>query len=70
MKRLLLTIALACALASSAFAGEIPSVGAPAPPPAGTQTNTPSAGDVPRATEQVSDVVLSALLTVLGLLSV
>ncbi len=33
MKRFLMTIALACALSSSALAGDIPSGDAPAPPP-------------------------------------
>lgn len=72
MKRLLITIALACVLSASALAGEIPTSGVPAPQPSGmTQTsNTLSAGDVPSVghADQLSNAALSAWLTVLGLL--
>ena len=72
MKRLLVTTALACVLSSSALAGEIPSGGVPAPlPPGGTAptTDATSPGEIPSGgyAEQISDVALSGLLAVLGL---
>ena len=73
MKRLLITIPLICALYSSAFAGEIPSVGAPAPAPRGTaETVTTAPGQIPTvdAAEQFSSDALSALLAAFGLLTV
>lgn len=74
MKRFLMTITLACVLSSSALAGEIPTVNAPAPPPPGTTqtTSTTAPGEIPSdgSAEQISDAALSALLSVLGLLVV
>lgn len=74
MKRFAMAITLSCVLSASALAGDVPSVGIPAPPPNGaTQTTTStSPGDIPISgtAEQVSDVALSALLTVLGFLTV
>ena len=75
MKRFLITIALTCALSSSVLAGEIPSVGAPAPAPSGTTQTSPGEippGDVPTVgvAEQVSSDALSALLSVLSFLAV
>ena len=73
MKRFLIAIALTCALCSSAFAGDIPSVGAPAPngitqTPGETQTPP---GDIPTdgKAEQISSDALSALLSVLSFLA-
>ena len=37
MKRFVLAVTLACALAATALAGEIPSTGSPAPAPGNTQ---------------------------------
>jgi hypothetical protein len=71
MKRFLMTIALACVLSSSAFAGEIPTSGIPSPQPSGTiqLTTTTAPGDIPCGfTEQVSNAALSDLLSVFGLL--
>ena len=74
MKRFLITIALTCALSSSAFAGEIPSVGAPAPASSGTTdpTTSSSPGDIPSvgAPEQFTSDALSAVLSVLSFLAV
>jgi hypothetical protein len=78
MKRFFAALALACLVSASGMAGEIPSLGAPQPPPPGT-TGTTSAGDIPisgdpgqiptdGATKQISDAALSALLAVFGLL--
>ena len=76
MKRFLITIGLTCALFSSAFGGDIPSVGAPAPAPSGiTQTSpgeipTPP-GEIPTVgrSEQISSDVLSALLSAFSFLA-
>jgi hypothetical protein len=72
MKRLLITAALTFVLSVSALAGEIP-CGAPSPPPPSTNqtTNATLPGDLPTSgfAEQVSDAALSALLSVLGLVT-
>ena len=70
MKRFLITIAMTCALSSSVLAGEIPSVGAPAPASSGATEST-SPGDIPSIgmSEQVSGDALSAILSVLSLLT-
>lgn len=39
MKRFLMTIALTCILSVSALAGEMPTIGATAPAPSGTQSS-------------------------------
>lgn len=74
MKRLLIAIALTCVLSSSALAGDIPSVGAPSPAPAGaSQTSiSPSPGEIPTSglAEQIPDAALSALLSVFSFLTV
>ena len=73
MKRFLITIALTCALSSSAFAGDIPSVGAPAPASSGTtETTATSPGEIPSVgvAEQLSSEALSAVLSVLSFLAV
>jgi hypothetical protein len=80
MKRFLEAIALACVFSVSALAGELPTGGiAPPPPPGvGITTTATSPADIPSVTgelptggleQQVSDGALSALLTVLGLLT-
>ena len=73
MKRFLIAIALTCALSSSAFAGEIPSVGAPAPASSGTTdpTTSSSPGDIPSVgvAEQLSSDALSALLSAFSFLA-
>jgi hypothetical protein len=75
MKRFVMTVALVCALALTAVAGQVPTGGAPEqPPPAGiTQsTGTTSPGEVPTGgyAEQVSEAALSGFLAVLSLLVV
>jgi hypothetical protein len=77
MKRFVTAIALSVLLSASALAGDVPSVGVPAPGPSGmTQTTTGDIstvpGDIPSGglAEQVSDAALSGLLAVFGLLSV
>jgi len=81
MKRFLGAIALACVFSVSALAGELPTGGiAPPPPPPGVGVTTiaTSPADIPSVPgelptggfeQQVSDGALSALLTVLGLLT-
>jgi opacity protein-like surface antigen len=69
VKRLLISAALACVLSSPALAGDIPSGGIPSPAPSATTQTSP--GEVPSVgSEELSDVTLSALLTVLSLLAV
>jgi len=73
VKRFLMLLALACVFSSSASAGDIPSVGAPAPPPSGaTQTTIQASPAEARSagSEEVSDVTLSALLSVLSFVAV
>ena len=82
MKRFLMTIALLCAVSSSVLAGEIPSVGAPAP--AGTDTTAPGdistsgapttstePGEIPSGgfTGDIPSDGVSALLSVLSFLA-
>ena len=73
MKRFVIALTLSCVLSASAVAGEVPSV-TPQPRPNGTTQTTSSTapGEVPTvgSAEQFSSTALSALLTVLGLLSV
>jgi len=70
VKRFLVSVVLACVLSSSALAGDIPSGGSPAPPPPSQTTTSTSPGATPsNGSEEITDVVLSALSTVLGLLS-
>jgi hypothetical protein len=77
-----MTIALACVLSSSALAGDIPSGGAPLPPPTaagdGVPVGSPSAGEIPSVgapspgeipiSGYAEQAALSSLLAVLGLL--
>jgi hypothetical protein len=76
MKRFLGAIALACVFSVSALAGDVPTAGITSPQPGELPTSgvtssvpsgTTSPGDVPTGgfAEQVSDAVLSALLSVL-----
>jgi len=69
MKRFITVIALSCALSASALAGDVPSVGAPAPGDIPT-SGAPDPGEVetPGRTGLSSDA-LSALLSVLGFLA-
>lgn len=76
MKRFVMTAVLACALSVSAFAGEMPTGGiAPPPPPPppgdGVTASSTSAGEVTSVgyVEEISDAALSALLSVLGLVT-
>lgn len=73
MKRFVITIVLTCALSSSALAGDIPSLGFAAPAPNGsTPATTTSPGEIPTdgVKVELSSAALSALLTVVRLLSV
>lgn len=81
MKRLLGAIALACVFSVSALAGELPTSGinstAPGELPtsgisSAPPTGTTEAGDLPTSgfAAEVSDALLSALLSVLGLAAV
>jgi hypothetical protein len=69
MKRSLISLSLICTLSCLVTAGEIPSVGAPIPPP--PQTSTPL-GDIPSVgiAEQLSSDALSTLLSALTFLTV
>lgn len=71
MKRLLMTVAIACALSVTSIAGEIPSGGAPTPPPQQT-ASTAVLGEIPTSGVplSVSDAALAALITALGLASI
>ena len=71
MKRLLMTVAIACALSVTSMAGEIPSGGAPTPPPQQT-ASTVVLGEKPTsgAPQSISDAALTALMTALGLASI
>ena len=77
MKRFLGAMALACVFSVSALAGDVPTGGFTSPQPGDVPTGgvtspapsgTTSPGDVPTGgfAEQVSDAVLSALLSVLA----
>ena len=69
MKRLLMTLAITCAVACSVSAGDIPTDGAPAPgdmPISGA----PAPGDIPSGGRtELSSEALSALLSVLSFLT-
>ena len=67
MKQLMLAAALACALSSIAFAGEIPSGGAPAPPPATIAGEIPSGG-VPTPADSDS-LLVTAILTIISIVA-
>ena len=76
MRRFLMTIVLTCVVSTSAFAGLIPTVPGPQPPPPESASTT-SPGDVPTVpgdvstsgvAEQLSSAAQSALLMVFGLL--
>jgi hypothetical protein len=71
MKRLLMASAISCAIAITTLAGDIPSVGAPAPQPSQTTAST-NPGEIPSVGEamSISDAALTALLTALGLASI
>lgn len=77
MKRFLSAITLTCILAVSVLAGDVPTSGAPSPPPPDTNQMTSQTlpdnslfvpGDVPTSgfVQELSDAVLSALLTALA----
>ena len=71
MKRFSAALALIVFVSMSVFAGEIPTMGAPTPPPPQT-SSTASLGDIPSGDEAItiSDAALSALMTALGLASI
>jgi hypothetical protein len=67
MKRLLMTIALSCALSVTVLAGQIPTVGFNVPPPDETSTPT-TRGEIPTVglSQQMSDVVLDLVQLVMS----
>jgi hypothetical protein len=71
MKRFSAALALIVFVSMSVFAGEIPTMGAPQPPPPQT-SSTASLGEIPSDGEAItiSDAALSALMTALGLASI
>lgn len=71
MKRVIAAVAVIVSVSMSTFAGEIPTMGAPTPPPQQTTTST-NPGEIPTdgAAITISDVALSALMTALGLASI
>jgi hypothetical protein len=69
MKRFVTAIALSCVLSASALAGDVPSVGAPAPASNGvTETTEPGDVQTPGKAE-LSSEALSVLLSVLSFLT-
>ena len=72
MKRFLAALAITCVLSVSAFAGDMPISGSPAPPPppsnATVETTEPGDIQTPGKTSLSSDA-LSALLSVLSFLA-
>jgi len=71
MKRLLMASVIACALSITTLAGDIPSGGAPTPPP--QQATSPSLlGEIPTMgkAQSLSAAAISALLNALGLVSI
>ena len=71
IRQLFPAVALTCALSLTVIAGEIPTSGAPQPPPPQT-SSTASLGEIPTDGEAItiSDAALSALMTALGLASI
>jgi len=71
MKRFLTIAALTCILSISALAGDMPTVGAPAPAPTPIGMTAEVPGDVPTVGStspgEIPTVGLSALLTILDL---
>ena len=74
MRRFLGAMALACILSTPVWAGDVPSDGFAAPPPAGTAqtTSAPSPGDIPSggAAQSVSSTALSLIQALIGLLAI
>jgi hypothetical protein len=70
MKQIVLTVLMTAAMATRCLAGDIPTVGAPSPPPPEIKSSTVS-GDIPISglTDQFSTEALSALLAVIGMVS-
>ena len=71
MRRLLIAFAFTCTFSVSVLAGQIPTVGAPEPPPGQANAATVP-GDIASggAADQLSSDALSALLTALSFLAV
>ena len=78
MKRFLAAMALVCAFSVSALAGDVPTGGFAPPPPPGDGVTASATGEIPTVPgelptggfeQQVSEGALSALLSVLGLLT-
>jgi hypothetical protein len=72
MKRFLAAMAITSVLSVSAFAGDMPISGAPAPQPGDMPTSgTPAPGDVPSdGKSDLSSEALSALLSALSFLGI
>jgi hypothetical protein len=67
MKRFVMSLALTCALAVAASAGEVPSVGFNAPPP--DEPPAPTApGEIPTVglTQEISETALTLVQLMLG----
>ena len=72
MKRFLAALAITCVLSVSAFAGDMPISGSPAPPPPPSKATmeTTEPGDIPTSgRSELSSEALSALLSVLSFLA-
>ena len=68
MKRFLIAIALACALSSAAFGGNIPTLGTPTPcVDCPTMSGEPSPGDIPSV--GLAEIASEGLLDLVGALS-
>ncbi len=72
MRRILVTVVLACLLSVSGVAGEIPTSGSPAPSLSSSTQTSPSTGDMPTSgsADQISSEAMSALLSVLSFIAV
>jgi hypothetical protein len=68
MKRFVMSLALTCALAGAASAGEVPSVGFTAPPPDEPPPPVTAPGEVPSGglTQQMSEAALTLVQLMLG----
>jgi len=67
MRRLALAIFLACVLSGGAHAGEMPSTGVVAPPPAPTVTTTGEIHPTGAPETEASSTVLTMILTLLSI---
>ena len=71
MKRFVIALALTCVLASSSFAGDVPTIGytPPPPPPDGMQASTTTVpGEIPSGdwTYEITDTTVDLIQMLLG----